>query len=81
MNAGLAMLLGNADTVVATVGVLSSMGAAVFWLWASLISVPDNQDTFIAALKYSARINALAAVCATVASCCAVYTFAKPVLG
>lgn len=66
-----------ADKWVAAVGALSSIGAAVFWLWASLIPVPDNQDTFIGALQRASRFNAVAAACAAVASVCAAYGFVK----
>ena len=43
------------DKWMATIGVASSLGAAGFWLWASVIPVPNNQDTFIAALQRIAR--------------------------
>jgi hypothetical protein len=49
-----------ADKWVAAVGFLSSIGAAVFWLWASVIPVPNNQDTFIAVLQRISGISAIA---------------------
>jgi hypothetical protein len=50
--------MSTADKWVSAIGVLSSIGAAGFWLWASLIPVPDNQDTFIAALQLVSGIKA-----------------------
>jgi hypothetical protein len=66
-----------ADKWVAAVGFLSSIGAAIFWLWASVIPVPNNQDTFIAVLLRTSGINAIAAMCAALASICAAYFFFK----
>jgi hypothetical protein len=67
-----------ADKWVAAVGFLSSIGAAIFWLWASVIPVPNNnQDTSIAVLQRISGINAIAAVCAALASVCAAYVFFK----
>ena len=66
---------------VAAVGVLSSIAAAGFWLWASLLSMPNNQDTFIEALQFASRINAIAAIWASVAAICAAYSFLKSILG
>jgi hypothetical protein len=69
--------MSTADKWVSAIGVLSSIGAAGFWLWASLIPVPDNQDTFIAALQLVSGINAIAAMCAAAAAICAVYAFVR----
>jgi hypothetical protein len=65
------------DKWIAAVGALASIGAAGFWLRASLLPVPDNMDTFIAALQRISRINAIAATCAALASVCAVYGFVQ----
>lgn len=46
--------------------------AAVFWLWASLVSVPDNLDTFIAELQWISRLNSFGAAGASVASLAAI---------
>jgi hypothetical protein len=35
--------------------------AALFWLWASLMEIPDSQDHFISALRKQSRLNAIAA--------------------
>ena len=66
---------------VAGVGALSSLGAAGFWFWASVITVPDNMDTFITALQRISRINAIAAACAAMAALCAAYSFAGLIWG
>ena len=44
---------------------------------ASVIPVPDNLDTFITALQWISRINAIDAICATMAAVCAAYSFVK----
>jgi hypothetical protein len=62
---------------VAGVGFLSSIGAAVFWLWASVIPVPNNQEAFTVVLQRISGINAIAAMCAALASICAAYVFFK----
>jgi hypothetical protein len=69
------------DKWVAAAGATSAIGAAGFWLWASLIPVPDNQDTFIEALQWISRINAIAAICSTAAALCVAYGFLKTLLG
>jgi hypothetical protein len=69
------------DKWVAGVGALSSLGAAGFWLWASVIPVPDNMDTFVTALQRISRINAIAATCAAMAALCAAYSFAGLIWG
>lgn len=65
------------DFIVGVVGVLTSVGAAVFWLWSSLIEVPDNIDTFIGELQRIGRMNARGAMCACVAAICGTYAFAR----
>jgi hypothetical protein len=73
--------MSTADKYVAVAGALSSLGAAGFWLWASVIPVPNNMDTFITALQRISHINALAAICATMAALCAAYSFAGLIWG
>jgi hypothetical protein len=63
-----------ADKWLAAVGFVSSFGAAIFWLWASVIPVPSDQDAF-AVLQRISGINAIAAGCAAMASICAGYGF------
>jgi hypothetical protein len=52
------------DKIVASVGLLASLTAAVFWLWVSLIEVPDNIDTIVGELQRIGRVNAWAAMAA-----------------
>jgi hypothetical protein len=73
--------MSTADKYVTAVGALASLAAGGFWLWASLLHVPDNQDTFIAALQLISRINAFATMCATAAALCVAYGFLKSLLG
>ncbi|WP_413987936.1 hypothetical protein ACMDCR_18065 [Labrys okinawensis] len=67
------------DVCVAATGMLCSAGAAAFWLWASLINVPNNIDTFIGVLQRIGRLNAVAAAFGFVAALCAVYAFARSI--
>ncbi|HEY9537610.1 MAG TPA: hypothetical protein VIS03_08455 [Kiloniellaceae bacterium] len=46
--------------------------AAGFWLWASLITVPDNVDTFISVLQRIGKLNAYGALSASFAAACGV---------
>jgi hypothetical protein len=41
---------------------------AGFWLWSALVTVPDNQDTFIAALQKIGKVNAIGAAGASLAA-------------
>lgn len=50
-----------------------------FWLWASLIKVSTNIDTFIGVLQQIGRVNALGAASACGAAMCGVYTFARSI--
>ncbi len=67
------------NTVVAGVGAAASLLAAGLWLWASLVSVPDNIDTFIEALQRASRFNAYGAGAAAVAALCATFLFARQI--
>ena len=49
------------NAVVASLGAGASILAAALWLWASLVLVPDNIDTFISALQRASRLNAYGA--------------------
>jgi hypothetical protein len=71
--------MGKIDLVVGIFGVATSFGAAAFWLWASLIDVPDNIDTFINALQQAGQINSWAAMSACAAALCGTYTFARSI--
>ena len=59
-------------------GALFSLLAAAFWLGASLVKVPDNQDTFILALQKASRLNALGAVSACLSAVSAFILFLVP---
>lgn len=63
------------DKVIAIVGLVASLGAAGFWLWASIIEIPDNIDTIVGELQRVGRLNAWAALAALVAAVCAAYAF------
>jgi hypothetical protein len=63
------------DKIVPSVGLLASLTTAVFWLWGSLIEVPDNIDTIVGELQWIGRVNAWAAMAALVAAVCAAYGF------
>lgn len=62
---------------VSGLGVVAAILAAWFWLRAALVSVPDNIDTFIAALQRASRFNAYGAWCAVVGALCAALLFAQ----
>ena len=65
------------NKVVSGTGALASLFAAGFWLWASLVPVPDNLDTFIGALQHIAQLNAYGAGSAVVAALCGTTLFAR----
>ena len=62
-------------TIATPIGIAASLIAAVLWLWASLLKVPDNIDTFIPALQRISRLNAWAAFAASIAAACAAITW------
>ena len=66
------------DTVIKGFAVLAAIAAAGCWLYASLIPVPDNIDTFIAELQRISRWNAYAAGTAAIGAMCAGYLFMRP---
>ena len=65
----------NIDTVVSGLGIAASILAAGLWLSSSLVTVPDNIDTFIDALRLQSQLSAYAAGSATVAAICAAIVF------
>ena len=67
------------NTAVAGVGTAAGILAAVLWLWASLVPVPDNIDTFIVALQRASRLNAYGAGAAAMAALCATFLFARQI--
>ena len=56
--------------VLSGVGAFATLIAAINWLSASRIEVPDNIDTFIPALQRAPRLNARAAFAARIAAAC-----------
>ena len=67
------------NTVVAGIGAAAALVAAGFWRWASLVTVPNNIDTFIGALQWIGRLNAYGAMAAVVGALCATYLFARQI--
>lgn len=67
------------DFIIGCIGVVTSLAAAVFWLWASLIKVPDSIDTFIGELQRIGKKNAYGAALACAAAICAVYAFSRSI--
>ena len=68
------------NTAVSGLGVVASVVAASFWLWASRVTVPDNIDTFIAALQRASRLNSYGAAAASMAALCAAFLFSRQML-
>ena len=65
------------DFAVRALGILAMLAAALLWLWASSIDVPNNIDTIVGELQWAGRLNAYAAICAAVGSLCVIYEFAR----
>jgi hypothetical protein len=63
--------------IVRIVGCLSSLAAAGFWWYASILPVPDNIDTFIEGLQRISRWNSYAAMAAGLAALCGAYEFTR----
>lgn len=57
------------------IGALTALIAAGFWLWASLIKVPENPNIFISVLQNIGRLNAYAAFAASVSALCGMLSF------
>jgi hypothetical protein len=71
----------TALTIVGGMGVIAAAFAAFFWFWASVIEVPDDIETFIAALQQVSRVNAWGVTAAGVAAVCAAITWAAALVG
>jgi hypothetical protein len=69
------MIEGFAKSLVNVVGSIAAIIAAGLWLYASLITVPNNIDTIVGELQRISRWNAYAAWAAVVAALCAGYAF------
>jgi hypothetical protein len=61
--------------VVRLVGILAALLAAVFWLWASLVDVPDDIDTIVSVLQRVSMLNALGAMAASAGAFCGMLEF------
>jgi len=59
--------------VVCLIGIISSVVAAVLWLKASRIKVPDNKSAIIGELQQTSRFKARAAVATGIAFLCGAY--------
>ena len=69
------MIEGFAKSLINVVGSIAAIIAAGLWLYASLITVPNNIDTIVGELQRISRWNAYAAWAAVVAALCAAYAF------
>jgi len=56
------------------IGILTGLGAAIFWLWSAMIPIPKidlnwigEAPLFFGAIKKQSELNAIAAICAAVA--------------
>lgn len=55
-----------------------AFAAAIFWLWASLVTVPDSLDDFTPALRTQSRMNAIGALFAASAAAVSGYLILLP---
>ncbi len=65
------------DLLIGTLGVLAAIAAGGLWLYASLITVPDNIDTIVGEMQRIGRWNAYGAWAAVVGALCAAYVFGR----
>jgi hypothetical protein len=63
------------DVFVGFIGAAASLFAAAFWLYSSLIKVPNNRDTIVDELRRINRWSSYGAMAAAVAALCAAYMF------
>ena len=62
--------------VLKAVVVVGGLIAAAFWLSSARVTVPDNQDTFIAALQRIGKLNSIGAAGASAAGIAALVLWA-----
>ena len=62
--------------VLKAVVVVGGLIAAAFWLASARVTVPDNQDTFIAALQRIGKLNSIGAAGASAAAVAALVLWA-----
>jgi hypothetical protein len=70
----------SASHIVGLIGTIASLLAAAFWLYSSVIEVPDNIDTFVGELQRISRWGSYAAMAACIAALCAGYGFFQSML-
>ncbi len=68
----------NIRTTFSGAGALAGIIAAGCWWYAAWLPVPENQDTFIAALQLISRWNSYGASASAVAALCVAATSACP---
>ena len=68
-------MIENMITTIAGIGTVAALVAALFWFWSSMITVPDNINTFIGKLQKISRLSAYAAMAAGVAAICGAIVF------
>jgi hypothetical protein len=69
------------DKIVGVMSVVASISAAGFWLWASLVNVPDNIDTFVGKLTMDRAIECGGGICRMrCRNLCSIYVLATDVL-
>ena len=56
--------------IVGTIGSIAAIAAGGFWLWASLVDVPNDIDNIIKILQWVSRLNSYAAMAAGTAAIC-----------
>ncbi len=65
----------NIKTAFSGTGALAGIIAAACWSYAAWLPVPENQDTFIAALQLISRWNSYGASASAVAAVCVAAVF------
>jgi hypothetical protein len=63
------------DKVIGLAGIVASLAAAIIFLRASFIEVPDNIDTIVGELQRMSRWNSAGCFAAFLAAACASYAF------
>ena len=65
----------NIKTSISGLGALTGVVASACWFYAAWLPVPENQDTFIAALQLISRWNSYGAGASAVAALCVAAMF------
>ncbi len=69
------------DRIMGIAGALAALAAAVLWLRAASVEIPDNIDTIVGELQRAALWNSYASYAAVVAALCATWAFTLASLG